>query len=101
MKHMKHMAIGTLLLLGVSGAAAQSLGDYARAARKSKPEPSSTSRHYDNDNLPTGQQLSVVGPPPTGDANAGQGTENANSTQTKKAIAVDPVLATVAANVEM
>jgi hypothetical protein len=93
MKHMKHMAIGTLLLLGVSGAAAQSLGDYARAARKTKPEPSSTSRHYDNDNLPTGQQLSVVGPPPTGDANAGQGTENANSTQTKKAIAVDPAAA--------
>ena len=66
MKHMKHMAIGTLLLLGVSGAAAQSLGDYARAARKSKTkaEPSSASRHFDNDNLPTTEHLSVVGPPP-------------------------------------
>ena len=93
MKHMKHMAIGTLLLLGVSGAAAQSLGDYARAARKTKPEPSSTSRHYDNDNLPTTEHLSVVGPPPAGDANAGQGTENANSTQAAKAAAVDPAAA--------
>ena len=48
MKHMKHMAIGTLLLLGVSGAAAQSLGDYARAARKSKTkaEPSSAKLRF-------------------------------------------------------
>src|SRR5450759_2092581 len=89
MKHMKHLAMATLLLLGVSGAAAQSLGDYARAARKSKPEPSSTSRHYDNDNLPTGQPLGVVGPPPAGDADAGQGTENANSTPAAKAAGVE------------
>jgi hypothetical protein len=89
MKHMKHMAIGTLLLLGITGAAAQSLGDYARAARKNKAEPNSASRHFDNDNLPTNDALSVVGPPPTGDANA----ENANSTQTKKAAAVDPAAA--------
>jgi len=66
------MAIVTLLLLGASGAAAQSLGDYARAVRKNKNEPSSTSRHYDNDNLPTNEALSVVGPPPGADANAGQ-----------------------------
>ncbi len=69
MKHMKHLAIGTLLLLGVSGAAAQSLGDYARAVRKNKPEPSSTTRHYDNDNLPTSDKLSVVGPEPAADSN--------------------------------
>jgi hypothetical protein len=80
---MKSMAIATLLLLGVGGAAAQSLGDYARAARKHKPEPSSTSRHFDNDNLPTGEGLSVVGPPP---ADAG----NANSAPVAKAAAVDP-----------
>ena len=72
MKHTKLMAIVTLLLLGVSGAAAQSLGDYARAIRKDKADTSSTSRHYDNDNLPTTEGLSVVGPPPEGDANAGQ-----------------------------
>lgn len=93
MKHMKSMAIATLLLLGVGGAAAQSLGDYARAARKHKPEPSSTSRHFDNDNLPTGENLSVVGPPPAGDANAGQGTGNANSAPAAKASAVDPAAA--------
>jgi uncharacterized coiled-coil protein SlyX len=66
------MAIVTLLLLGVGGAAAQSLGDYARAIRKDKAEPSSTTRHYDNDNLPATEGLSVVGPAPEADANAGQ-----------------------------
>ncbi len=79
MKHMKHLAIGILLLLGVSGAAAQSLGDYARAVRKNKAEPSSTTRHYDNDNLPTTDKLSVVGPAPAADSNAAPGSENANS----------------------
>jgi hypothetical protein len=72
MKHTKLIAMVTLLLLGVGGAAAQSLGDYARAIRKDKAEQSATSRHYDNDNLPTSEALSVVGPPPEGDTNAGQ-----------------------------
>ncbi len=70
MKRTQCMVIVTLLFLGVSGAAAQSLGDYAREARKNKPDQGSTSRHYDNDNLPTGDTLSVVGPPPSNDANA-------------------------------
>ncbi len=78
MKHTKLIAIGTLLLLGVSAAAAQSLGDYARAARKNKTETSSASHHYDNDNLPTGEPLSVVGPSPS-DNKAAPATENANS----------------------
>ena len=86
MKHTKLMAIVTLLLLGASGAAAQSLGDYARAVRKNKAEPGSTSRHYDNDNLPTNETLSVVGPPPGAAANAG-----------KKAAAVDSSAAAAAA----
>ena len=73
MTHMKHLAIGILLLLGVSGAAAQSLGDYARAVRQTKAQPSSASRHYDNDNLPTGQPVSVVGPPQASGADAGAG----------------------------
>src|SRR6266481_5424207 len=89
MKHTKLMAIGTLLLLGVSGAAAQSLGDYARAARKKKIEPTSTTRYYDNDNLPTNEVLSVVGPSPANNANAG----NPNSTPSTKAAAVDPAAA--------
>jgi hypothetical protein len=93
MKHMKHLAIGTLLLLGVSGAAAQSLGDYARAVRKNKPEPSSTTRHYDNDNLPTTDKLSVVGPASAADSSAAPGTENANADPTAKAAASDPAKA--------
>jgi hypothetical protein len=92
MKHTKLMAIGTLLLLGVSGAAAQSLGDYARAARKKKVEPTTATRHYDNDNLPTNETLSVVGPPPPATANAGQGAANASSTPATKA-AADPAAA--------
>src|ERR1700681_502954 len=83
------MAIGARLLLGVRGAAAQSLGDYARAARKKKVEPTSASRHFDNDNLPTGEALSVVGPPPA-NANAGQGTVNASSAPATNAPSVDP-----------
>jgi hypothetical protein len=69
MKRTKCMTIAILLLLAVSGAFAQSLGDYARAVRKKKPE-TSTARHYDNDNLPTGEPLSVVGPPASTDASA-------------------------------
>jgi hypothetical protein len=64
MKRTKIVTLITLLFLAVGGAAAQSLGDYARAARKNKPEPSPSTRHYDNDNLPTNETLSVVGPPP-------------------------------------
>jgi len=80
MKHMKLMAIGTFFLLGASVASAQSLGDYARAVRKNKVEPSSATRHYDNDNLPTGGELSVVGPPPASGDKAEQDAENAKST---------------------
>ncbi len=82
MKHTKQMAIVTLLLLGVGGAAAQSLGDYARTVRKNKPDTSSTTRHYDNDNLPTNETLSVVGPTP-----------EPKSAQAAKATAVDPAAA--------
>jgi hypothetical protein len=84
--NIKKIAIATLLLLGVSGAAAaQSLGDYARAIRKNKPEPSATTRHFDNDNLPTDQVLSVVGPTPA---------TNANSTPAANTAAPDPAAAT-------
>ncbi len=80
MKGMKHIAIGTLLLLAVSGVSAQSLGDYARAVRKNKPEPSSTTRYFDNDNLPTTDKLSVVGPAPAADSNAaGAGAAGADA----------------------
>jgi len=56
---------GVLMAAGVASAAAQSLGDYARSVRKNKPEPTTATRHYDNDNLPTGGEVSVVGPAPS------------------------------------
>jgi len=93
MKHMKPLVIATLLLLGISVASAQSLGDYARAVRKSKAEPSSTSRHYDNDNLPTSQPLSVVGPPPAADADAAPEAADAKPKSSDKAAAANPAAA--------
>jgi hypothetical protein len=39
----------------------QPLGDYARAVKKNKPQPKSQPTTYDNDNLPAGATLSVVG----------------------------------------
>lgn len=55
-----------LILLGAGGAPAQSLGDYARSMRKDKTETNAPpTRHYDNDNLPTDQKLSIVGPTET------------------------------------
>ncbi len=71
MKRTAWIYIG-FLLLGASFASAQSLGDYARTARKNKPQTSAATRHYDNDNLPTTEQLSVVGPAPSATANNGQ-----------------------------
>jgi hypothetical protein len=87
MKGMKHIAIGILLLLAVSGAGAQSLGDYARSVRKNKPEPSPATRHYDNDNLPADGTLSVVGPPPASTASAAPATATANATPAPKTAA--------------
>jgi len=74
MKRTIWVAIMAVIVTGVNSAAAQSLGDYARKARKNKPQSSTTSRHYDNDNLPTGQPLSVVGPPPAAQPANGAGT---------------------------
>ncbi len=71
MKRMVWMAAGAALLLAVSGAAAQSLGDVARSVRKTKAQQTTTSRHFDNDNLPTQTHLSVVGTETPDDASAG------------------------------
>ena len=68
MKRMTWLAAAVLILWGASAATAQSLGDYARAARKAKLQPASTSHHYDNDNLPKNDHLSVVGPESSGNA---------------------------------
>ncbi|HWZ82394.1 MAG TPA: hypothetical protein VNW47_07215 [Terriglobales bacterium] len=77
------MTIGTLLLLGgATLATAQSLGDAARAARKNKAPQPATAHHFDNDNLPTTDKLSVVGPAPAATAsNANQPAEMNNGSQ--------------------
>jgi PAB1-binding protein PBP1 len=62
MKSAKYLAAGILLIFGTAALSAQSLGDYARSTRKTKPPAkASASHHYDNDNLPKNEQLSVVG----------------------------------------
>jgi hypothetical protein len=80
MKRMAWMAAGAALLLAVSGAAAQSLGDVARSTRKAKAQQTTTSRHFDNDNLPTQTHLSVVGPE---NANGASEVGNQASDQSK------------------
>lgn len=65
------IATGFALLLCAGSASAQSepLGDYARTVSKKKPAKSAPSHHYDNDNLPKNDPLSIVGPPPSGSGN--------------------------------
>jgi hypothetical protein len=62
---------GTIgILLMVTAAGAQSLGDYAREVRKEKPQKAPVAKHFDNDNLPKDEHISVVGQPaaaPAGD----------------------------------
>ena len=50
----------TGMLVGVSGAQSEPLGDYARSIRKEDKAPASAKK-YDNDNLPTSDHISVVG----------------------------------------
>jgi hypothetical protein len=107
MKHMKrteYIAAAVLLLLGAMTVHAQSLGDYARSTRQTKPtSQASANHHYDNDNLPREQQLSIVGNP-SASAPAGQTADatqpanaavpsaaaNGNSASTSAALAKDP-----------
>lgn len=59
------------LLVTLSAAQSESLGDYARSVRKDKPV--AQAKTFDNDNLPTDDKLSVVGPaagPVSADASA-------------------------------
>jgi hypothetical protein len=50
----------TGILVGVSGAQSEPLGDYARSIRKEDKAPASAKK-YDNDNLPSSDSISVVG----------------------------------------
>jgi hypothetical protein len=63
MKRMKCVFLAETILMGVlatlAGAQSQPLGDYARSIRKDdKP---ASAKKYDNDNLPTSDNISVVG----------------------------------------
>jgi hypothetical protein len=81
MKNIKHLGLGFVFAMSTvvlgSVAAAQtpsstsdqsSLGDYARKVRKD-PTAKAKPKVFDNDNLPTNDKLSVVGPPPSADPN--------------------------------
>ena len=73
------VAIMVLIVTGANFAADQSLGDYARNVRKDKPQSSTTSRHYDNDNLPTGGRVNVVGREPAAQPTNGQEARETNA----------------------
>ena len=81
MKRMKWITV--LIVAGAGIAAAQSLGDYAREAKKNKADTGTAAKVYDNDNLPTGGTLSVVGPPPA------DATTKAAADKTAEAAAAD------------
>jgi hypothetical protein len=76
---------GTIgILLMVTAAGAQSLGDYAREVRKEKPQKPPAVKHFDNDNLPKDEHLSVVGqapqPPAGGAPDAAAKADDASQT---------------------
>jgi hypothetical protein len=83
MKRIAWTVVATALLLSVAAASAQSLGDAARANRKSKSQRRASAQHFDNDNLPTNQPVSVVGPEPSSTANQASG-ENKAAPETKQ-----------------
>lgn len=91
MKRMTWLAAAVLILLGASVATAQSLGDYARSARKAKLQPASTGHHYDNDNLPKNNHVSVVGQESSGNADNPQESATAGAQpDAAKATTKDP-----------
>ncbi len=79
--------IATFLILGASAVSAQSLGDYARTVRKEKSGPAQATRHFDNDNLPVNDTVSVVGlaPEATSPAGAKVVTDAKGGTEAKAA----------------
>jgi hypothetical protein len=76
------LAAIVITVSGVAGAQSQassSLGDYARAVKKTKTPEKTTGKVYDNDNLPNNSSLSVVGqtPEPSADADKDKGKDSA------------------------
>ena len=87
MKRMACSGIGLVLslglLAGISGAQSQdsqtsSLGDYARHVKKA-PGATSKPKVYDNDNLPQGEHLSVIGPAAAASADSSTETKTEES----------------------
>jgi hypothetical protein len=77
MKRAFYFLLTTVVAFTLANAAAaqsqnQSLGDYARAVKKTKPSPAvkAASKVYDNENLPAGGTLSVVGNASANDADS-------------------------------
>jgi hypothetical protein len=99
LKRLVGITCGALFLLGAGSASAQtssasqsstqSLGDAARAARKNKPQSDSATHVYDNDNLPTTESLSVVGPDPSAQTSPAQATAQQSSAAADAAAAAD------------
>jgi hypothetical protein len=99
MKRIAYVCLYGILLASVmaplAGAQSGSLGDYARAVRKDKK--TSTTKQFDNDNLPVDNKLSVVGKAPDETAKAingeaaaeAQATQPADSDQPKAAQKAD------------
>ena len=80
MKRIAQLLMACVVFAGTL-AGAQSLGDYARSVRKDKSIPSAAGKHYDNDNLPKTEHLSVVGPPPVQTAENGQSKTDESVTE--------------------
>ena len=76
MKRIAYVFLAAIVLTGmlvtVSGAQSEPLGDYARSVRK-EDKPAASAKKYDNDNLPTSDNISVVG-----NATDSAGPEDAN-----------------------
>jgi hypothetical protein len=66
------------MLVTISGAQSEPLGDYARSVRKD--EKPASAKKYDNDNLPTSDKISIVG-----NATDSAGPEDANPAPDTKA----------------
>ena len=62
MRQIAKLWIGCIVL-AATVASAQSLGDYARSVRKDKGPSKAAGKHYDNDNMPKTEHLSVIGQP--------------------------------------
>ena len=64
-------------------ASAQSLGDYAKSVRKEKAQPSGAAKHFDNDNLPKTDHLTVMGQPAAAEVSKGETKHDGDADQPK------------------